>query len=109
MKNAENTKLTIGQMDQVFVAYCKANNWEIEDRKRAEGGSMYYDVCSEVAFASFQVRISDHPFKYGMPAYSVGDDSFEGLFIFMENEVAEANAKNLIIKMSLGFWANKAA
>lgn len=109
MEALKKTKLTIGEMDKIFIAYCAANNWEITDRKRAEGGSMYYDIDHAVEFVGFQIRISDHPFKYGMPGYSVGDDSFEGLFIFMENELAERNAKMLLLRMSMGFYAKKAA
>ena len=94
-------KLPVYVMDQLFVAYCAANNWEIVDRKRAEGGSVYYELNHTCVFVSgvSEIRISNHPHKYGLPSYSVGDDSFEGLFPFLEKELNDSAFQNLSLQV----------
>jgi hypothetical protein len=101
MKNAA-PKMTVSQMDQAFVAYCAANGWSIESRTRACGGSMYYELNHSAVWVSgvSEIRISDHAHKYGDPSYSVGDDSFDGLFIFLQNELNRASMKCLSLQIA---------
>jgi hypothetical protein len=89
MKSKDLKFAPIHEMAKQFELYCESNGWEILDKNRACGGSMYFEVFhTETGVRFTEIRISNHPHKYNAPDYSVGDDSFEGLFDFMQNVVS---------------------